>query len=135
MGVEGVVDGGVSGEEALSRFSGFKPLLFSLSSPYWEMRVFRSIVISQSAWPMKVQQAQLIQSGGIRSQAVCRNALGHNRLGPQQAREQPKRGSRIPLLLHNHVEDDTLIIDCAPQKPVFACNRANHLIYGRSRRP
>jgi hypothetical protein len=54
LGVEGVVDGGVSCEEALSRYAGLEPLLLSLSLPNWEMRVLRSVVVSQSPWSMKV---------------------------------------------------------------------------------
>ena len=38
--IEGAVDGGVSGEESLSRGPGLEPLLLSLASPDNQVRVF-----------------------------------------------------------------------------------------------
>lgn len=62
LGIEGVVDGGVCGEEALSGRLGFEALHLSLSSPDGEMAVFSPIVLSQAARAVAVLQAQLLQS-------------------------------------------------------------------------
>jgi hypothetical protein len=53
--VEGVVNGGMHAEEALSGSSRFEPLHLALSSPYRLMRVFRPIV---AANPLFVRTAQ-----------------------------------------------------------------------------
>jgi len=54
--VEGVVDGGVSYEEALGGPSGFEPLLLALSSPDRQMRVLGTVVVSQSSWSVTIAQ-------------------------------------------------------------------------------
>jgi hypothetical protein len=53
--VEGVVDGGLHAEEALSGPSRFEPLHLALSSPYRLMRVLRPIVPPK---PLFVSTAQ-----------------------------------------------------------------------------
>jgi hypothetical protein len=49
LGVEGVVDRCVSGEEALGRSLGFEELLLSLSTPEPQVGVLRSIVLPKTA--------------------------------------------------------------------------------------
>ena len=48
LGVEGVVDGGVGGEEPLGGALGLEPLHPPLSSSDRQMRVLRPIVLAQS---------------------------------------------------------------------------------------
>ena len=53
--VEGVVNGGMGGEKALSGSWRLEPLKFSLSSPDWLVRILRPIVLSQ---PLLMARAQ-----------------------------------------------------------------------------
>jgi hypothetical protein len=54
LGVEGIVDCGMGGEETLSGGPGLEELHLSLSPPDRKVRVFRSIVFSQSTWSVEV---------------------------------------------------------------------------------
>jgi len=53
--VEGVVNGGVHAEEALSGSSRFEPLHLALSSPYRLMRVLCAIVAPKPLFVRTVQ--------------------------------------------------------------------------------
>jgi len=65
LGVEGVVDGGVCGQEPLGGALALEPLLFSLPSSDDQVRVLHPVVVTQSARPVAVPAAQLPQGGAI----------------------------------------------------------------------
>jgi hypothetical protein len=67
--VEGVVNGGMHDEEALSGSSRFEPLHLALSSPYRLMRVLRPIVASKALLPRR----------RIVNAAIHRHLLGEGR--------------------------------------------------------
>lgn len=70
LDVEGVVDRGMSGEEALSRRLALEQLLLSLPSSDRQARVLRAIVLSEPARAMKVSQAEFVERSAVRTQAV-----------------------------------------------------------------
>lgn len=52
--VEGIVDRGVGGGEALGLALRLEVLCFSLASPDWQMRILHPVVATQSARSMSV---------------------------------------------------------------------------------
>ncbi len=64
---EGVVDGGMGGEEALGGRLTFEALHPSFSSPDWEVRVLGPIVFAKPSRPMKLLQIQQTQGCRVRS--------------------------------------------------------------------
>ena len=70
LDVEGVVDGGVRGEEALSGAGGLKPLHLALPSSHRLVRVLRPIVLAQ-AFLVLCRHADLGLCGAIGRQFVC----------------------------------------------------------------
>lgn len=69
LDLEGVVDRGMSGEEALGRRLALEQQLLSLASSDRQVRVLRPIVLPQPTGPVKVAQAELIERGAVRPQA------------------------------------------------------------------
>ena len=66
LDVEGVVDGGVRGEEPLGGTLGFELLLLSLPSPDRQVGVLRPIVLPQAAWPVTIRAADFAGRGWVR---------------------------------------------------------------------
>ena len=67
LDIEGVVDDGVDGQKSLGRTLRFEPLLFSLPPSDRQMRILGTIVVSQSAGPMAISTAKIIECRTIRS--------------------------------------------------------------------
>src|SRR5580704_8453851 len=76
--VEGVVDGSMHAEEALSRSSRFEALHLALSSPHRLMRILGAIILPEPLL-MRAGQPQLLE----------RRAVGAQFVGHQQSRHKP----------------------------------------------
>jgi hypothetical protein len=70
LGVEGVVNRRVDGEESLSRHLGLEPLHFPFPSSDRKMRVFDSVVFAQAAGAVRVDQMKLLQRRDVGAEPI-----------------------------------------------------------------
>ena len=65
LDVEGVVDRGVGGEEALGRRLGFEALLLSLSPSDRQVRVLSAVVFATAPRPVQMPEIQDIERRSV----------------------------------------------------------------------
>lgn len=72
LGVESVVDGGVSGEKTLGGGGTLEALHPSLALSDWQVRVLHPAVLAQATGKMEVAALQILQRRGIGPETVGR---------------------------------------------------------------
>ena len=88
--VEGVVDGGMHAEEALSRSGRFEALHLALSSPHRLMRILGAIILSEPLL-MGTGQLQLPERRAVGPQFVGYQQFRHKSLLPKKLAHQAQR--------------------------------------------
>ena len=111
--VEGVVNGGVDGQETLRRSRRFEPLHLALASPDLLMRVLGPVVLPQ-ALLMAYAKAELASCGAIGSELIGHDDLRRKALFAQQLAHETDRSRCVSPRLHQHVEDLALAVDSTP---------------------
>jgi hypothetical protein len=88
--VEGVVDGGMDAEEALSRSSRLEALHLALSSPHRLMRILGAIILPEPLL-MRTGQLQLLERRAVGPQFVGYQQFRDKPLLPKPAKPEPNR--------------------------------------------
>ncbi len=134
LNVEGVVDGGVHGEEALGRAGRLEALHLPLSSPDRLMGVFGPVVGPE---PLFVATAETELSAGtaIRGELVRHEDLRGEALLPEELPHEPLGRLRVAPALHQHVEDLAFVVDGPPKPEALTSDPDHHLVEvpGRTR--
>jgi len=94
--VEGVVDGGMGGEESLGGRLALEELHLPFASSDRQVGILDPIVLTEPSGSVDLIQAQLAKRGSIRSQAIGRDRFGRNRLVAQQPRQKLQRRGVVP---------------------------------------
>ena len=76
LDIEGIVDRGVGGDEALSLALGLETLHFALSSSDRQVRVFNPFVVAQSPRQVLMLAAKNLQSRPVGCKAIGDDLLG-----------------------------------------------------------
>ena len=113
--VEGVVNGDMHADEALSGSSRFKPLHPELSSsPYGLMRVLRPIVTPKPLF-VRTAQSQAPERRGIGAQLVGHQQFRRKPLLSEKLAHQPQRRPAVAATLDQDVEDLAFVVDGTPE--------------------
>src|SRR5918992_454085 len=123
--VEGVVDGGMSGEEALRRSMRFEALHLPFSPSHHLVRVLRSVVLAQ-ALLMAGSQPELPPGARVGGQPIGHEHRRSIALLAQELAHEPQGCGFVPARLHQHVEDLALAVDRAPEPQPFASDQHSH---------
>jgi len=125
---EEIVDGSVGGDEALGLALRFEALHLSLSSPHRKVRVFRPVVISQSAGTMTPAASQLLERSAVRKQTIGHEPIRNITLPFQQLSQQSEGCVFVAALLNEDVQDLAFVVYCTPHEHAFAVDPDDHLI-------
>jgi hypothetical protein len=126
-GGEGIGDGSVRSEKALSRAGRAEAQHLSLAQPDRDMRAFRSVVL---ALALDVLRAETHLAGrrAIGSQPIGHQFRWRHALLFQQLSHQTQRRGFVASALDQHVEDLALAVDRPPKVHLPASDRHEHLI-------
>lgn len=125
--VEGVVDGGMGGEESLGGRLALEELHLPFASSDRQVGILDPIVLTEPSGSVDLIQAQLAKRGSIRSQAIGRDRFGRNRLVAQQPRQKLQRRGVVPPALNHEIEPLAFIIDGPPEVHAPSADPADHL--------
>ena len=124
--IEGVVDCGVGGDEALTL--GLETLHLALASSDRKVRVFNPVVLAQSARTVSVPTAKNLQCRFVRSKAIGDNFVRYALLVLEQLPEQFQRSNLVPTPLYQHVEDITFLVHSPPHVQALAIDADHHFV-------
>ncbi len=96
--IEGVVDCGVGGDEALTL--GLETLHLALASSDRKVRVFNPVVLAQPARTVSVSTAKNLQCRFVRNKAIGDDLVRYALLVSEQFPEKFKRSSLVPTPLY-----------------------------------
>ena len=125
--VEGVVDGGMSGEEALRRSGRLEALHLPFSSPHRLVRILRPVVLAQTLF-MASSHPKLTAGAPVGRQPIGHEHRRSIALLPQELAHQPQGCGSVPARLHEHVQDLALAVDRSPQPKALAPDHDPHLV-------
>src|SRR5215207_2657965 len=125
--VEGVVDGGMSGEEALRRSGRLEALHLPFSSSHRLVRVLGAVVLAQPLL-MARSHPKLTAGAGVGRQPIGHEHVRSIALLPQELAHEPEGCGFVPAWLHEHVQDLALAIDRSPQPQTLASDHDRHLV-------
>jgi len=126
--MEVTVDECVSGEEVLGLLGRFEPLHLPFSSSRWSMRVLGPVV-QISALSVLDAGKELALRNAITPQLVGHDHPRHILQIPQQASEEAPRRFGVAAGLNEDVEDDTILINGAPEVVLHALNSDEDFIH------
>ena len=124
---EVAVDHRVRRQESLCLTVRFEPLHLSLSSSRGSMRIL-SPIVQIPAGPVSYLRHDRSLSNAVAAQAVRDEASWLIAKPTQQMLEEPLGGGAISPLLHQNIQDDTMLIDGAPQVVLHAPDADEHFV-------
>jgi len=125
--VEGVVNGGMHAQEALSGSSRFEPLHLALSSPYRLMRVLRPIVLPKPLF-VRTRQSQAPERRSVGAQLVRHQQFRCKPLLSEKLAYQTQPRPAVATALHQHVENLAFVVDGTPEIHPLAGDANHHLV-------
>jgi hypothetical protein len=121
------VDHRVRRQEPLCLTVRFEPLHLPLSSSRGSMRIL-SPIVQIPAGPVSYLRHDRSLSNAVAAQAVRDEASWLIAKPTQQMLEEPLGGGAISPLLHQNIQDDTMLIDGAPQVVLHAPDADEHFV-------
>lgn len=128
LNIEGVVDGGVSGQKSLSRSRRLEPLHSSFALSNWQVGVFGPIVIS-AAEIMMPGKPEFLQSGSILREFVGNKGIRYKALALQQFAHQIERCLPVSPRLNEDIQDFALTVHGTPKIHAFAVDGHEHFVH------
>ena len=92
------------------------------------MRILNPVVFAQTPRPVPRYASQIPQRSRIGEQAVSHDLVRHVALALQQFPQKFQGCSLVPALLHQDVQDLTLLVDGSPHEHPFAIDAHDHLV-------
>jgi hypothetical protein len=125
--IELVVDRCVDEEEPLRRFGRFESLHLPLSPADRLVRVFRTIVGSQTLLVV-TGEAKIAKGRPVRPEPVGSDRSGRKALPLRQFSQQSKSGRFVATSLNQHVQYLTFAVDRPPQEHVSGTDPDHHFV-------